>query len=86
MEKVLSSIAIRAALVNITTLPKSNLFIVDEPEYLDAEYLSGLVSMLEYLKQQFENIIIITHNDALKDIVDHIVEVERDENGYSRIC
>jgi DNA repair exonuclease SbcCD ATPase subunit len=86
MEKTLAEIAIRAALINITTLPRSNIFVLDEAfGALDSEYMSSLVRILDYLKTLFEVIIIITHEDELKDVVDHVIEVERDEEGYSRL-
>lgn len=86
MEKTMTAIALRAALVNITTLPKSNIFVIDEAfDSLDPEYMAGLMSILEYLKQMFESVIIITHIDAFKDIVDHVVVIERDDDGYARV-
>jgi len=86
MEKTLAAIAIRAALINITTLPRSNIFVIDEAfESLDPEYVASLVAILDYLKQLFEIVIIITHIDSFKDIVDYVVEIERNEEGYAKI-
>jgi len=86
MEKSISAIVIRAALINITTLPRSNLFILDEAfGSLDSEYLDVISVILENLKQLFETIVVITHIDSLKDCVDYIIEVERDDEGLSRI-
>jgi len=86
MEKTLAEIAIRAALVNVTTLPRSNIFVLDESfGALDAEYMAGLTRILEYLKTLFETVVIITHEESLKDFVDYIIEVERDESGYSKL-
>lgn len=86
MEKTLAEVSIRAALVNITTLPRSNIFVLDESfGALDPEYMAGLTRILEYLKTLFETVIIITHSDELRDFVDHVIEVERDEDGYARL-
>jgi DNA repair exonuclease SbcCD ATPase subunit/DNA repair exonuclease SbcCD nuclease subunit len=86
MEKTLAEVAIRAALVNITTLPRSNIFMLDESfGALDPEYMAGLTRILEHLKTLFETVVIITHSDELRDFVDHVIEVERDENGYARL-
>lgn len=85
-EKTISAIAIRAALVSMTTLPRSNLFTLDEVfTSLDPEYMDAMVKMLEYLKELFDTVVIITHLDAFKDIVDHSIQIIRDDNGYSRI-
>jgi exonuclease SbcC len=87
MEKTLAAIAIRAALVNVTTLPRSNVFVLDECfASLDPEYMSALGSILEYLKQLFETVIIITHIETFRDLVDYAIEIERDDNGFARIC
>jgi DNA repair exonuclease SbcCD ATPase subunit len=86
MEKTMAEVAIRAALVNITTLPRSNIFVLDESfGALDPEYMAGLTRILEYLKTLFETVVIITHKDELRDFVDHVIEVERDESGYARL-
>jgi len=87
MEKTIAAIALRAALINVTTLPRSNVFVLDEVfTALDPEYMDAVSKILEYLKQLFDSVVIITHIDAFKDIVDHVVEIERDDEGFSRIC
>ena len=87
MEKTFSAIAVRAALINITTLPRSNIFVLDECfQSLDSEYIAALSSVLEYSKHIFELVIIITHIDAFKDIVDNSIEIVRDDRGFARIC
>lgn len=86
MEKTLSAIALRAALINVTTLPRSNVFVLDEVfTALDPEYMDAVGRMLEYLKQIFDSVIIITHIEGFKDLVDKVVEVERDNDGFSKI-
>lgn len=87
MEQSIAAVAIRAALINVTTLPKSNVFVLDEIfTSLDPEYMAGLTNILEYLKQLFDTVVIITHIDSFKDIVDHVIEIQRDDEGYARIC
>lgn len=86
-EKTLAALAIRAALLTITTLPKPNIFVLDEAlGALDSEHISDFQKILDYLKQLFECVMIITHDDTLKDFVDHVVEIEKDSEGYSKIC
>jgi len=86
MEKSLAAIAIRAALVSVTTLPRSNLFVLDESfSSLDPEYLDAAGKMLNYLKELFDAVIIVTHIDAFKDLADHVIEIVRDDEGYSKI-
>jgi predicted phosphodiesterase len=84
-EKTLTAIVIRAALLSITTLPRANIFVLDEVSFLDAEYLDAFGKILEQLKTMFDTVYIITHLDVLKDMVDHSIEVVRDDQGYSII-
>jgi len=87
MENTIAALSIRAALVSVTTLPKSNLFVLDEVfGALDSEYMDAAVKILDYLKLLFDTVIVITHTDVLKDVVDHVIEIQRDERGYSIIC
>ena len=46
---------------------------------LDENRRSNVLSLLEKLRQRFEQIIIITHLDDIKDGVQHLVQVEYDE-------
>ena len=50
-EKTLAAIAIRIALTNVSTLPKSDIMIMDEPgTALDAENLEGFMRVMEMIK------------------------------------
>jgi DNA repair exonuclease SbcCD ATPase subunit len=85
-EKMLASIALRAALLSITSLPKSNLFIIDEGfGSLDSRNLDNINRMFDYLRSVFDHVLIISHLDALKDMVDNNIEITVDEDKYSKI-
>lgn len=76
MEKMMASIAIRVALTNISTLPKSDIFIIDEGfGALDASNIEACAKLLKSLKKYFKTILIISHIDAIKDVVDKNLEV-----------
>ena len=76
MEKMISSIAIRVALINISSLPKSDIFIIDEGfGALDDSNLEACSRLLQSLKKWFKTILIISHVDAVKDIVDDTIEI-----------
>lgn len=86
MEKTIAAIAIRAALSNISLLPKCNLFIIDEGfGTLDNENLNNMNMLLGYLKSIFTSVVIISHITEMQDITDHIISVEKDEKGYSKL-
>ena len=84
-EKTLASTAIRLALLNVTTLPKGDIFIMDEPgTALDAENLDGFVRILELIKGYFKTVILISHLDSLKDCVDMQIVIDR-KDGFAHV-
>ena len=86
MEKMLSSMAIRVGLINISNLPKSNIFIIDEGfGALDDTNIEACVRLLESFKKFFKTILIISHVDAIKDVVDDTLNIESDgKDSYVR--
>ena len=80
-EKTIAATAIRLALLNVSTLPKGDIFVLDEPgTALDAENMEGFVRILEMIKNQFKTVLLISHLDSLKDIVDQEIVIEKN-NG-----
>jgi DNA repair exonuclease SbcCD ATPase subunit len=80
MEKLISSMAIRVALINVSTLPKTNMLIIDEGfGALDDAGIESCNRLLVSLKRYFRTLLIITHVDAVKDVADQIIEVTKDE-------
>ena len=84
-EKTLASMGIRLALLSVSSLPKGNIFILDEPgTALDAENMEGFVRMLDLVKTYFKTVILISHLDSLKDIVDMEITIDK-KDGYALI-
>lgn len=76
MEKMVSSLAIRVALINISSLPKTDLLMIDEGfGALDEMNIEACNRLLESLKKWFRTIIVISHIDAVKDAVDNVLEI-----------
>jgi len=85
MEKFISGLALRVALINISNIPRPNFLVVDEGfGALDASNMAMLHSLFDYLKGNFDFIIIISHLDAMRDMVDKQLEIKK-ENGFSKI-
>ena len=85
MEKFISSLAIRTALINVSSLPRPNFLAVDEGwGTLDSDNLNSLYMLFDYMKTQFDFMLTISHIDALRDIVDKVIEIKK-ENGFSNI-
>lgn len=86
MEKFISGVAIRVALLNVSSLPRPNFLAIDEGfGVLDAENINNLHAFLEYLKSQFTFILVISHLDSIKDCVDTAIDVKKNEDGFSVI-
>ena len=76
MEKMMSSLAIRVALINVSSLPKSDILIIDEGfGALDEQNVEACNRLLHSLKRFFKTILIISHVDAIKDAVDSSIEI-----------
>ena len=84
-EKTLVAMAIRLALLSVSSLPKSDIFILDEPgTALDVENMDGFISILELIKTYFKTVILISHLDHLKDCVDQQIIIEK-KKGFAHI-
>lgn len=84
-EKTIASMAVRLALISVSSLPKSQLFILDEPATaLDADHMEGFVRLLQMIKAQFKTVLLITHLENLKDIVDTTIEIDKTD-GYAQV-
>ena len=84
-EKTMCAMAIRLALLSVSSLPKSDLFILDEPgTALDEENMEGFIRILELIKVYFKNVLLISHLDSLKDCVDMQIVIEK-KAGYARV-
>ena len=85
MERFISSLAIRIALINVSALPRPNFIAIDEGwGSLDAEHISAVVNLFDYFRTKFDFSIIISHVDSMRDMVDNLIEVNK-INGFSHI-
>jgi DNA repair exonuclease SbcCD ATPase subunit len=85
MEKFIASLAIRTSLIKISSLPRPNFLAIDEGfGVLDSDNLNSMFALFDYLKSQFGFIMCISHIDAMRDIVDKLIEIKK-EYGYSKI-
>jgi DNA repair exonuclease SbcCD ATPase subunit len=84
MEKMISSIAIRVALINVSSLPKTDMFIIDEGfGALDDAGVESCNRLLASLKRYFKTVIVITHVDGVKDAADVVLEITKNEKDSS---
>ena len=77
-EKTIAAMAIRLALLSVSSLPKGSIFILDEPATsLDAENMEGFIRILDMVKTYYQTVLLISHVDHLKDIADMTIEIDK---------
>jgi DNA repair exonuclease SbcCD ATPase subunit len=86
MERFVSSIALRVALLNVSQIPKPHFIVIDEGfGALDPENLGVMPALFSYLKTQFRFVLIVSHLDSIKDYVDDIIDIEKSMDGFSYV-
>lgn len=85
MEKFISSLAIRVGLINVSNLPRPNFLAIDEGfGNLDANNLNSIFMLFDYLKTEFDYVIVISHIDLMRDITDNLLEISKSA-GLSKV-
>jgi exonuclease SbcC len=79
MEKTIASMALRVALTNLSSLPKSDIFIMDEGfGPLDETSIYQCLQLMNLLKTYFRVILVITHIAPVKEIADKLIEIKNE--------
>jgi len=87
MEKMISSLAMRVALINVCNAPRSDVLIIDEGfGALDDKNVEACSRLLTSLKKYFANILIISHVDAMKDVVDNVLDIRKNGKDSNVKC
>lgn len=81
LEATISSLALRCVLGRLSSLPKPNFIIFDEILGAVAdENLDSLKMMLDKIKDMFDIVFFITHNEIAKDWGDNLITVKKSNN------
>jgi len=81
LEKTASSLALRCVLGKLSTLPMPNFITFDEIlGKIAPENLEKLKLLFDKIKDMYEIVFFITHNDVVKDWGDNVVTVVKTEN------
>ena len=81
MERFMSSLAIRIALIKITNLPKPDFIAIDEGlGVLDSSNLNSMHTLFTYMKDIFRFSLVISHIDVVRDMVDNIITIDRKDD------
>ena len=85
LEKTAASLALRCVLGKISTLPMPNFITFDEVlGKIAAENIEKIKPLFDKIKNMYDIVLLITHNDLVKDFGDNIVTVYK-ENRISSV-
>ena len=85
-EKTLASLALRCVLTRISCLPKPNIIVLDEVlGKVSNENLEKVAQFFGKVKDYFPIVMLITHNDMVKDWSEKIITISKKEN-ISSLC
>jgi DNA repair exonuclease SbcCD ATPase subunit/DNA repair exonuclease SbcCD nuclease subunit len=85
MERFILSISIRSSLIGLSGLPKPNFLAIDEGfGVLDKTKLNSIYVLFDYLKDNFDFIMCISHILSMRDHVDRIITIDK-VDGRSKI-
>jgi DNA repair exonuclease SbcCD ATPase subunit len=79
-EKFVASVAIRIALISISMIPRPNFLCIDEGfGVIDSVNMPSIQSLFDFMNTKFDFVIIISHLDALRDMVETRMEMKKDD-------
>ena len=85
MERFISSLAMRVGLINVSNLPAANFLAIDEGwGTMDSDNLNSVYNLFQFLKSQFQFTMIVSHIDSMRDNVDTLLEIKK-ENNFSNV-
>ena len=80
-ERTIASLALRAVLSKICSLPKPNIIVMDEVfGKISNENMDMVSEFFTKIKEYFEKIFVITHNPLVTNWADNIITVTKTEN------
>jgi DNA repair exonuclease SbcCD ATPase subunit len=80
-EKTIASLAMRAVLAKVCSLPKPNITVFDEVfGKISNDNLEMVYEFFIKIKEYFENVLVITHNPMISNWADNIIKITKVEN------
>jgi DNA repair exonuclease SbcCD ATPase subunit len=80
-ERTIASLALRAVLSKVCSLPKPNVIVFDEVfGKISNENLEMVSEFFQKIKTYFDKIFVITHNPLVSNWADSIVKIEKTNN------
>ncbi len=81
LERTAAAIALRCVLGKISNLPKPNFIVFDEVlGKVAAENFDSIKLLFDKIKDMYETVFLITHNDTVRDWSDNIITIKKENN------
>uniref|UniRef100_A0A6C0HW48 Calcineurin-like phosphoesterase domain-containing protein n=1 Tax=viral metagenome TaxID=1070528 RepID=A0A6C0HW48_9ZZZZ len=81
MEMFIINIGFKISLSSLSLLPKNKLLIIDEGvSVLDKQHIEQFDKIILFLNQHYENVILISHIDSLKDFISNYIHINKINN------
>jgi DNA repair exonuclease SbcCD ATPase subunit len=80
-ERTIASLALRAVLSKVCSLPKPNIIVFDEVfGKISNDNLDMVSEFFQKIKEYFEKIFVITHNPLVSNWADSVVNINKVDN------
>ena len=80
-ELTAAALALRSVLGEMSTIPRSSLLTLDEIwGRVSKENYDNMRSLLEKIAKDYETIMLISHNDEIKEWCSHTITVTKEDN------
>jgi DNA repair exonuclease SbcCD ATPase subunit len=80
-ERTIASLALRAVLSKICSLPRANIIVFDEVfGKISNDNLDMVAEFFTKIKEYFEKIFVITHNPLVTNWADNVVKIKKEDN------
>lgn len=88
-QQIITAMVLRIAFSNVSSVPSPNFFVIDEGfSALDGENIQILPKLLEILRGHFKLVLIISHLDSVKEMVENVIPIsqytKKDKDGSIR--
>ena len=69
----------------VSNLPSANFLAIDEGwGTMDSDNLNSVYNLFQFLKSQFQFTMIVSHIDSMRDAVDTLLEIKKEDN-FSKV-
>lgn len=85
-EKVIVALVFRLAFNKISVRPKPNFMIFDESwKWIDSDNKKYVEGIMDFIKMRYGFVMMISHDEELKEIYDYVIGINKDEDGLSYV-